>query len=257
MKSLIVTAAVLLVSAVPALASDSIPVRIRSKTLTLAYYQPAQGTPSKGTVLIGSGDVGWVGLAVEVAEFLSREGYGVAGINVREYLSAFTSHNAHVTTDQVPADYALMAKALQDHGLLVQPVILSGVSEGAALAVLAASAAENHSWIKGVITMGLPVTAELAWRWTDFTAWITKKDASEPSFDSRQFITRVAPVSLWMIQSVKDEYVPESDYRAFDRLANSPKRLVLIPASNHRFTDRKPELKTQILAGLAWMKSAS
>jgi pimeloyl-ACP methyl ester carboxylesterase len=255
-KSLLLTAVVLFITAVPALAGENVPVQIRGKTLTLAYYHAVPGPP-KGTVLIGSGDVGWVGLAVEVAEFLSREGYAVAGINVREYLGAFTARDSHVTTAQLPADYALMAKALRDRGLLVQPLVLSGVSEGAALAVLAASAPENHAWIKGVITMGLPCNAELAWRWTDFTAWITKRDAAEPSFDSRQFISGVAPVPLWMIQSVRDEYVPETDYRTSERLAGNPKRLVLIPASNHRFTDKKPELKTQILAGLAWMKSTS
>ncbi len=253
MKSLVLVL-FLFLAAAPALASESVPVEIRGKTITLTYYAPAQGSASKGTMLIGSGDVGWVGLAVEVAEFLSKEGYGVAGINVREYLSTFTSHGTHVTTDQVPGDYGLMAKALQDRGLLVQPVILSGVSEGAALAVLAASAPSNHAWIKCVITMGLPVTAELAWRWTDFTSWITKKDIAEPSFDVREFIAGVAPVPLWMIQSIKDEYVTEADYRTFERLARRPSRLVLIPAGNHRFTDKRPELRVQILAGLAWMK---
>lgn len=256
MKSFVLIAVLFVAAASPAAASESIPVQIRGKTVPLAYY-PATGGGPKGTVLIGSGDVGWVGLAVEVAEFLSRQGYAVAGINVREYLSAFTSHRSHVTTDQVPGDYALMAKALHDRGLLVDPVIVSGVSEGAALAVLAASAPENHAWIKCVITMGLPVNAELAWRWTDFTAWITKKDAAEPSFDSREFVARLAPVPLWMIQSTKDEYVTESDYRTFERLAREPRRLVLIAASNHRFTDRKEELKQQILEGLAWMRAPS
>ena len=32
-----------------------------------------------------------------------------------------------------------------------------------------------------------------------------------------------------------------------------PKHLVLIDASNHRFTDRLPELKQQVIAGLAWI----
>ncbi len=257
MKALLAVVFVLLGSAAQAIASESIPLQIRGKTVTLTWYAPARTVAPKGTVLIGSGDVGWVGLAAEVAEFLSGEGYGVAGINVREYLSAFTSHAGHVTVDQVPADYGAMARALGDRGLLVQPVVLSGVSEGAALAVLAASSADNHSWIRGVITMRLPVTAELAWRWRDFTAWITKKDAAEPSFDSRQFIAGVAPVPLWMIQSVRDEYVTETDYRTFERLAKLPRRLVLIPAGNHRFTDKKPELKSQILAGLAWLRSPS
>jgi hypothetical protein len=132
-------------------------------------------------------------------------------------------------------------------------VIVSGLSEGAALAVLAASASQNHSWIRGVITMGLPPTAEIGWRWSDFTSWITKRDPNEPMFAPKDFIAEVAPVPLFMIQSTTDEYVTEADYRLFERLAGEPKRLVLIPASNHRFTDRKKELKEALLAGLGWI----
>ena len=59
-----------------------------------------------------------------------------------------------------------------------------------------------------MITMGLPATAEIAWRWSDFTAWITKKDAAEPSFAARDYLGAIAPLPLAMIQSRKDEYVP-------------------------------------------------
>ena len=45
-----------------------------------------------------------------------------------------------------------------------------------------------------------------------------------------------------MIQSKRDEYVPPADYERFRTLARQPSRLVLIDASNHRFTDRRPEL---------------
>ena len=68
-----------------------------------------------------------------------------------------------------------------------------------------------------------------------------------------EFVGRVAPVPLAMIQSSKDEYVPETDYRAIERAAHSPKMLTLIPASNHRFTDRIPELRRAYAAALSWI----
>ncbi len=36
---------------------------------------------------MGSGDVGWVGTGVDVAKFLSAQGFVVVGVNVRQYLS--------------------------------------------------------------------------------------------------------------------------------------------------------------------------
>jgi len=225
---------------------------LRGRTLTLTVYRPAASP--KGTVIMGSGDVGWVGLGVSMAEFLVANGYTVIGLNVRQYLAAFTAGKTHLSAADPPADYAALMALLKAQGVLIQPVIVSGVSEGAALAVLAASDAQNHAWIRGVVTMGVPASAELAWKWTDFTAWITKSDAREPSFAPRDYIAAVSPLPLVMIQSTRDEYVPEADYRALEASAKPPCKLVLIDASNHRFTDRRKDLEREYLAALAWIE---
>jgi type IV secretory pathway VirJ component len=227
---------------------------LRGRTLMLSVYRPA-GEP-KGTVIMGSGDVGWVGLGVAMAEFLSAEGYIVVGVNVRQYLASFTTSKSHLSVDDPPADYAAIADLLKTQHLLHGPIVVSGVSEGAALAVLVASSPKNHEWIRGVVTMGIPPSAELAWKWSDFTAWIMKKDAREPSFAPQEYIASVSPVPLVMIQSTKDEYVTEADYRAIEAVARPPKKLVLIEASNHRFTDRRKELQREYLAALEWIKES-
>ena len=225
---------------------------LRGKTLTLWVYRPAG--PPHGTVIMGSGDVGWVGLGVDMAQFLSAQGYVVAGLNVRQYLSSFTAGKSHLAVSEPPEDYRALADLLRRQDLLHRPVVVSGVSEGAALAVLVGSAPRNHEWLHGVVTMGVPPTAELAWRWTDFTTWITKTDAHEPSFAAREFVAGVSPLPLVMIQSTTDEYVTEGDYQALDAAAKPPKKLVLIRAHNHRFTDRRAELQKEYLAALAWIQ---
>ena len=232
-------------------AAGKVDVAVRGKTLTLAIGQPAG--QARGTIIMGSGDVGWVGLAVSMAEDLSAQGYTVVGLNVRQYLSTFTSGKSHLLITDIPGDYRVIRDMLKQRRLLTHPVILSGVSEGAAIAVLAASDPKNHDWVDGVITMGLPPTAELAWRWTDIGAWITKRDADEPSFAPKDVIAAVSPVPLFMIQSTKDEYVPKAEYDRLLQMAGEPKKLVLIDASNHRFTDKRPELGAAYVSGLAWI----
>jgi dienelactone hydrolase len=227
-------------------------VPLRGKTLTVTVYRPVAAP--KGTVIMGSGDVGWVGVGVTIAEFLSSEGYVVAGVNVRQYLSSFTTGKTHLTPDDPPADYLAISEWLRANKLLVEPVVVSGISEGAALAILAASTPANHAWLRGVVTMGVPPIAELAWKWTDFTSWITKTDLREPSFAAKDYVAAISPLPLVMLQSKKDEYVPESDYRELDARAKPPKKLVLIDASNHRFTDRRKELRAEYLAALAWIQ---
>jgi alpha-beta hydrolase superfamily lysophospholipase len=238
----------------PARAADKVDVAVRGKTLTLTIYPPRAS--SRGTIVMGSGDVGWVGLGVSMAEDLSAQGYLVVGINVRQYLAAFTSSQCHLQASEVPGDFRLIIDTLRQSRRLDRPIIVSGVSEGAALAVLAASDRSNHAWIDGVITMGLPPTAELAWRWTDAGAWITKHDANEPSFAPKDVIATVSPLPLYMIQSKKDEYVPQAEWERLLAGAREPKKQVLIDASNHRFTDKRAELGAAYASGLGWIAQA-
>ena len=212
--------------------------------------------PQRGTVIMGSGDVGWVGLAVTASEFLVERGYVVAGVNVRRYLSTFTSGTDHVSVDQIAQDYRTFAQYLKSRQLLRDPVTISGVSEGAALAVAAGAASANHDWVDGVLTMGLPPTAELAWHWSDVATWITRKDPNEPSFAPADVIVAIAPKPLWMVQSTRDEYVSEADYRRFDAIARAPKRLVLIDAANHRFTDWIPSWSVSCWPGWTGLQPA-
>ncbi len=228
-------------------------VTVRGKTLTISVYRSALAQPL-GTIFMGSGDVGWVGLAVDMSQFLSDKGYTVVGINVRQYLGAFTAGKVTLTTKEPPGDYESLYHFLAAKKLVTPPVFLSGVSEGAALAVLAGASPQNRPWVNGVMTMGLPPTAELGWRWTDFTSWITKKDSNEPMFAPKEFVPAVAPLPLCMLQSTTDEYVSPADYRLFESVAREPKKLVLIPASNHRFTNRRKELQAEIIGCLAWMR---
>jgi dienelactone hydrolase len=206
---------------------------------------------------MGSGDLGWVGLAVKMSEFLVQQNYVVVGFNVREYLSSFTSGSQHVSIDDVRADYRAMSEFLTRQGLMHHPVLLSGVSEGAALAAAAAGDPRNHTWIDGIVTMGLPATAELAWRWTDLTSLISRRDADEPSFAPYEYLGAIAPIPLAMIQSATDDYSTDADRAALLNAAKPPKKMIMIGAANHRFTDKLPELRTELLGAIAWITTSA
>jgi hypothetical protein len=206
---------------------------------------------------MGSGDAGWVGLAVRMSEFLVQQGYLVVGFNVREYLSAFTIGTQHVTVVDARSDYYAMSQLLAHNGLLQHPVLLSGVSEGAALGVGAAGDPRNHTWVDGVVGMGVPATAELAWRWYDLSALLLRRDLDEPSFKPREYVGAVSPLPLAMIQSSTDEYATDADRAQLLAAAKMPKQMIMIPAANHRFTDKLPELRTQLLAAIAWVSAAT
>src|SRR3954454_17822762 len=140
---------------------ERLDVTVRGRTLNLAVYHP-QIEPRRGTVVMGSGDVGWVGLAVAMAETLSEQGYLVVGVNIRQYLSLFTSGSSHLEVGEAPGDFHTISDVLQERRRLALPVILSGVSGVAGLAVLAPSDGKNHEGIDGVTAGVEPMSAQLA-----------------------------------------------------------------------------------------------
>lgn len=223
-------------------------IDLRGKSQELHLY----GNPGGPPVILSSGDLGWAGLAVHVAEFLSSRGYRVVGFNSRAYLTSFTSKSAALDPADVPRDY----RALIDYtrrGSAARPV-LAGISEGAGLSVLAAADPGLKPQIQGVLGLGLPDQNELGWKWQDFTIWITKKTPSEPSFMVEDVIGKVSPVPLAEIHSTHDEFVPLELARSMFARAGDPKRMWVIDAANHRFSDRRDELDLRLLEALDWIK---
>ena len=106
-------------------------VTIRGQRQGLHVYG-ARGGPA---AVVASGDGGWVHLGPDVAEFLSAQGYFVAGLDSKAYLSSFT----HGETTLNPADVPRTSPSSWTSRLGGTDGRLAGVSEGAGLAVLAAT----------------------------------------------------------------------------------------------------------------------
>ena len=224
-------------------------VAIRGHQQSLYIYGSSRGEP----VIVSSGDGGWMHLGPHVAEFLATRGFFVIGFDVKSYLSSFTSQRSTLRPEEEPADYrALTDVAKKRTG---RKPILIGVSEGAGLSVLAATDAATKAEIIGVIGLGLPDMNELAWRWKDSLIYLTHQAPNEPSFSAAAIVDRVAPLPLGAIHSTHDEFVPVADVERVLKAANEPKRLWVVNASNHRFSDNLDDFDRQLLEAIAWVKA--
>ncbi len=220
----------------------------RGKNQELHLY----GTIGARPVILSSGDLGWAGLVVHVAEFLAAHHYYVIGLNSRAYLAGFTSRNSSLDPRDVPGDYQVLVRLARQRSSL-KPV-LAGVSEGAGLSVLAATDPAVKSAVQGVLALGLPDQNELGWKWQDFTIWITKRAPNEPSFMVEDIIRNVSPTPLAEIHSTHDEFLPLEKARAMFALAGEPKKMWVIAAANHRFSNNRSELDRQILEAMQWLE---
>ena len=222
---------------------------IRGQDQTLRVYGARGGL----VAVVASGDGGWIHLGPYVAEFLSSEGYFVVGFDSRAYLSSFTKGGKTLSTTDVPGDFA----ALLDYaskGALAPPVLV-GVSEGAALAVLAATNDATKAKVAGVIALGLPDRAELGWRFRDSVIYFTKGVPKEPLFSTAEVIGMVAPLPLVAIHSTKDEFVSVDDVKRVMSRALEPKHLWLIEADDHRFSGKEQDLNRRLMDAIAWIRA--
>ncbi len=245
-RTLICTALMLLIMGF-ANAQDT--VVLRGKPQQLHLLGQRGGDP----IILSSGDLGWAGLVVHVGEYLAGKGYYVIGFNTKSYLSGFTSKNTSLTPQDVPADYLQLVEYAKQ-GSNARP-ILAGISEGAGLSVLAATAPDVRARVQGVLGLGLPDQNELGWKWQDFTIWITKKAPNEPGFMVEDIIARVSPVPLAEIHSTHDEFLSLDKAKALIALAGNPKRMWIVEATNHRFSDNRTELDRCILEAVHWIHS--
>ncbi len=228
--------------------TDTVMVRGHRQTVHL-YGTRGSGDP----VVVSSGDGGWMHLGPHVAEMLASHGYFVVGIDVKAYLESFTSGGTTLKAEDEPGDYRAFIDYAQ-RGASRKPVLI-GVSEGAGLSVLAATDPAVKAAIGGVIGLGLPNVNELGWRWQDSVIYFTHGAPKEPSFRTVDMAQRLAPIPLAAIHSTSDEFVPLAEVQQVLGSAAEPKRLWIIKASNHRFSDNLPEFDARLLDAIGWVRA--
>lgn len=222
-------------------------ITIRGHALTVRTYG-VRGAPP---VVVSSGDGGWIDLGPHVAETLAARGYFVVGFDTRAYLSSFTSGHDTLRTEDEPGDYRVLA-AFAARGSSRKPVLV-GVSEGAGLSLMAATDPGTRQAIAGVVGLGLPDVNELGWHWKDALIYLTHATPNEPTFSAARLAPNASPAPLAMIESTHDTFVPVAESERIFAAAREPKRLWIVDAADHRFSDNLGELDQRLLAALAWI----
>jgi alpha-beta hydrolase superfamily lysophospholipase len=228
--------------------TQTITLRGRPQQLRI-YGQRGSGIP----VIVSSGDGGWMHLGPHVAQVLAANGYFVVGFDTKRYLESFTDANSTLSPSDAPRDY----KALVDfsgQGFTSKPILI-GVSEGAGLSLLAATDQQTKRAIGGVVAIGLPNRNELGWRWKDSLIYLTHKVPNEPTFSAEAIAGSVTPVPLAAIHSTEDEFVSVTEVTKVLKAANEPKRLWIVTAHDHRFSDNLQEFDRRLLEALEWARN--
>lgn len=231
-------------------------VYLHGKPLTVRVYDPPPGSLRRPVqVLVTSGDLGWWGISGDVPAHLRAQGYRVIGLNAQTYEVTFTGgHGEQLQPAQIPGDYDTIMQAASIDTAYPAAFVSIGVSEGAGLAVLAMGQPGASPLCEGVITLGLPMRTALAWRWTDFTSWISKAEPHEPEVATEDYLAHMS-VPLVEIHSINDEYDRIEHVRAIVGEVPAPRRFIPVDSRNHRFSGRIHQVLALVDGSIAWIDS--
>jgi fermentation-respiration switch protein FrsA (DUF1100 family) len=185
------------------------------------------------------------------AEVLAANGFFVVGFDVKAYLESFTSSRTTLKPEDEPRDYQVLAD-FAARGASRKPMLI-GVSEGAGLSVLAATDPATKGTIAGVLGVGLPDLNELGWRWRDSLIYVTHGVPKEPTFSTAAIVGSVSPIPLGAIHSTNDEFVALSELQKVFEVAKEPKKLWIVKAADHGFSDNVAEFDRRLLEAMDWL----
>lgn len=224
-------------------------VLVRGQAQDVFFY-PSLAAGGHGKLLFVPGDGGWRGFAVDMAEQLQAAGYDVYGLDTRRYLQSFTESGGLKTSD-IGGDFRQIVDWIRQGSN--QPILFVGWSEGAGLALVAASDPQNKKQFSGVVAIGMTEDNILQWRWSDTWAEMEKKVPKEPTFASSEFVGLVAPLPLFVISSSHDEYVTLEATRSLFARAREPKKLAIIEARDHKYGGNTDEFFRTLKQSLTWI----
>ena len=222
-------------------------------TVSLQFYQQSNAS-NQPIVFFTGGDGGWSPFCADIAAHIAATGKTVVGFNPKDYLVSFASSQHPVSASELARDYDEMIKVaeLQPGVDGRTPPFLAGWSLGAGYSVLVATDPIVGKRIDRVVAISLPVYNELAWKPTDALIYITHGTPREKVFDARQFVTKLNPVPIIILNATDDDTSPASESQSLFELASGPKHLYMVKANGHHLEGGEAEFYRDLDEGLAF-----
>jgi pimeloyl-ACP methyl ester carboxylesterase len=241
-------------------------VAVHGEPLTL-HLASAQASASASTplVLYATGDGGWFGAAVGMFHTIASNGYPTVGFSSKEFMRIEHKRSRPLNVAQLAEGYQqIIDAACAQLRLPPQtPLVLTGWSRGAALAVLVAGRFEADSRVVGLVAIGLAAEEHLDIEGdTDDDG-----DAAQGAFVSGvaparpialyPLLSKLAPRRVVVVQAAGDGYLPAARARELFGADTTTSRLVAIAARNHRFSGAESDFATALIEAMQWIASDS
>ncbi len=233
-------------------------IALPSRTLDITFVKPSNPR-SPALVIFATGDGGWRGVSSTVFEHIAEQGYYAAGFDSRKAVEPNRKTGERVSIEEAAAGveaafiYAKGALGLPDD----TPVIVTGMSRGAGLAVFAAAQPRLRKHVAGAIAIAL--TLESDYLLAPDPA--TRRPGIQVDEKDRILFYPILPllgsIPVAVIQSTSDSYVASAESRRLMGPDTPTLRLYEVKARNHSFGGGKEQLLADLDDALRWIASSS
>jgi pimeloyl-ACP methyl ester carboxylesterase len=214
--------------------------------------------PPQGPLLVyATGDGGWHRNDLALYKEIVSWGHPVVGFSAHEYVSNLGNATDTTTPARLARDYLAIIQLAKAELRLppTHPVILIGVSRGAGLSVVAAGQRAVQRELSGVLAIALTKEEEYV-RWFRRTRDANvRATPEEPSMvEVYEYLPRLGPLPLYVIQSTHDGYLPADKARALFGSDTERRRFQSIESDNHNFSDKREEMYAAAREALAFIE---
>jgi pimeloyl-ACP methyl ester carboxylesterase len=219
----------------------------------LTLHLAGAAASSLPLLVFATGDGGWRGKDLEIFQKLVAWGYPAVGFSAPEYIKYLRGDEETTTPPRLANDYAAIVDAAR--AALKLPaatrVVIVGVSRGAGLAVVAAGQRALRNQLAGVVAIALTKEEEHV-RWFRLTQGMPR-DRVRVMLDIYEYLPRLGPVPISVIQSTHDNYLPAEAARALFGADTNRRRFHAIEARNHSFSGARDTLYETLQGSLDWL----
>jgi dienelactone hydrolase len=189
---------------------------------------------------------------------LAHQGAAVVGLDSKVYLRQFSSVQHPLTIKELSDDYAELASVSRDLAGADREakVYVYGWSLGAGFAVAVGSERTNRENWAGIVSIGLPSQNQLVSGVGGNHLDLNSPDNSRYGFKAVAIMSQISPLPLIMIQSTSDSASPQKVARMLFASAQDPKQIIVIKASNHRFSGAREEFYSSLAGAITWINQA-
>jgi alpha-beta hydrolase superfamily lysophospholipase len=231
------------------------PVRIAGRRLSVTYITPVTPRTRDFLILFASGDAGYFGVSGEVIQHLAEQGYFLVTYDARQLVAREKKSRSRARIEELAAMYdTMLVDARRSLGIPdTVPVVVTGYSRGATLAVLAAALASLRHHLAGAIAISLTRRADYLERPSraDPLSRVVVDDKGR--LQTYAAIPSAGSLPFALIQATEDSYVPAHEARRLFGPDTGRRRFYEV-MGDHTFANARHTLMRDLDNALDWIR---